>query len=49
MKQTSPVFTECDVTYVPVFLGGIMKETGNRPPISVPSGSRSYALLLLAS
>ena len=23
-----------------------MKETGNSPPISVPSGSRSYALLL---
>ncbi|KAF6227130.1 hypothetical protein HO133_008571 [Letharia lupina] len=32
---TSPVFKGCDVTYVPVFLGGIMKATGNRPPLQI--------------
>lgn len=33
--NTSPVFKGCDVTYVPVFLGGIMKATGNRPPLQI--------------
>jgi len=33
--NTSPVFKGCDVTYVPVFLGGIMKATGNTPPIQI--------------
>ncbi|CAF9924376.1 hypothetical protein IMSHALPRED_006169 [Imshaugia aleurites] len=33
--NTSLVFKECEVTYVPVFLGGIMKATENRPPIEI--------------
>ncbi|KAI4097496.1 MAG: hypothetical protein LQ344_000228 [Seirophora lacunosa] len=33
----SPVFAHCDVTYVPVFLGGIMKACGNTPPIYIKS------------
>jgi len=33
--RTSPVFKDCDVTYVPVFLGGIMRSTGNTPPIQI--------------
>jgi len=33
--NTSSVFKECDVTYSPVFLGGIIKATGNRPPIQI--------------
>ncbi|ATZ56584.1 hypothetical protein BCIN_13g04210 [Botrytis cinerea B05.10] len=30
-----PAFSKCDVEYVPVFLGGIMKDVGNTPPINV--------------
>lgn len=33
--RTSPVFKDCDVAYVPCFLGGIMKLTGNTPPIEI--------------
>ncbi|KAL8961317.1 MAG: hypothetical protein Q9193_002118 [Seirophora villosa] len=33
----SPVFANCDVTYVPIFLGGIMKACGNTPPIYIKS------------
>ena len=32
------MFKDCEVKYVPVFLGGIMKATGNRPPLAVKSG-----------
>ncbi|KAI9718330.1 MAG: hypothetical protein M1828_006732 [Chrysothrix sp. TS-e1954] len=31
----SPVFRPCEITYVPVFLGGVMKSTGNRPPLEI--------------
>lgn len=43
--NTSPVFKGCDVTYVPVFLGGIMKGTGNTPPIQIKSGFHFYTLI----
>ncbi|KAL4984331.1 thioredoxin-like protein [Aspergillus falconensis] len=33
--RDSPTFSECDITFVPVFLGGIMKATGNTPPIRI--------------
>ncbi|KAM5451844.1 putative glutathione transferase [Microsporum audouinii] len=33
--RNSPVFAKCTVTYVPVFLGGIMHATGNSPPIRI--------------
>ncbi|KAI4220826.1 MAG: hypothetical protein L6R36_007339 [Xanthoria steineri] len=31
----SPVFAKCEIEYVPVFLGGIMKACGNTPPIKI--------------
>jgi len=31
----SPAFKKCDVTYVPIFLGGVMKACGNQPPINI--------------
>ncbi|KAL4810969.1 thioredoxin-like protein [Aspergillus unguis] len=33
--QTSPTFKKCDITFMPIFLGGIMKATGNTPPIRI--------------
>ncbi|KAK0390053.1 hypothetical protein NLU13_3626 [Sarocladium strictum] len=33
--RNSPVFAGCDVTYVPVFLGGIMTMCNNTPPIGI--------------
>lgn len=35
--QESEAFKSCDVEFVPVFLGGIMKSTGNRPPLVIKS------------
>jgi len=35
ITRNDPVFSNCDVTYVPIFLGGVMKATNNRPPIEV--------------
>ncbi|KAL8672972.1 MAG: hypothetical protein Q9168_002605 [Polycauliona sp. 1 TL-2023] len=31
----SPIFAKCEIEYVPVFLGGIMKACGNTPPINI--------------
>ncbi|KAF5870399.1 putative glutathione s-transferase kappa [Botrytis fragariae] len=28
-------FSKCNIEYVPVFLGGIMKDVGNNPPINI--------------
>ncbi|KAI9791913.1 MAG: hypothetical protein M1833_001295 [Piccolia ochrophora] len=33
--RTSPLFADCDVTYIPIFLGGVMKACGNTPPIRI--------------
>ncbi|KAL8867497.1 MAG: hypothetical protein Q9174_005627 [Haloplaca sp. 1 TL-2023] len=33
----SPVFAQCSVDYVPVFLGGIIKDVGTTPPINIKS------------
>ncbi|KAL5398432.1 hypothetical protein PMIN06_006560 [Paraphaeosphaeria minitans] len=30
-----PVFKQCEITYVPVFLAGIMKACGNTPPLKI--------------
>ncbi|WEW59295.1 hypothetical protein PRK78_004764 [Emydomyces testavorans] len=35
ITRHSPVFAKCEVSYVPVFLGGIMKATNNKPPIHI--------------
>ncbi|GIK03584.1 hypothetical protein Aspvir_007656 [Aspergillus viridinutans] len=31
----SPTFAKCDITYVPIFLGGLMKACENTPPIQI--------------
>ncbi|KAF7891111.1 uncharacterized protein EAF02_001436 [Botrytis sinoallii] len=30
-----PTFSRCNIEYIPVFLGGIMKDVGNNPPINI--------------
>jgi len=36
-KQNSPAFRNCTVSYVPIFLGGLMHSCGNTPPIRIKS------------
>lgn len=38
-KQNSPAFKQCDVKFVPIFLGGLMNACGNTPPIAIKSKS----------
>ncbi|CEJ87562.1 hypothetical protein VHEMI04453 [[Torrubiella] hemipterigena] len=33
--QNDPVFKSCEVTYIPIFLGGLMKACGNTAPINI--------------
>ncbi|KAF2474735.1 thioredoxin-like protein [Lindgomyces ingoldianus] len=33
--QNFPVFKQCEITYIPIFLGGLMKRCGNAPPLQV--------------
>ncbi|KAB8239719.1 putative 2-hydroxychromene-2-carboxylate isomerase [Aspergillus alliaceus] len=33
--RNSPVFAKCNVTYVPIFLGGLMNACGNTPPVNI--------------
>ncbi|KAL5121838.1 hypothetical protein ACEQ8H_000053 [Pleosporales sp. CAS-2024a] len=33
--RNSPVFKQCDIKYVPIFLGGLMKSCGNTPPLRI--------------
>ena len=35
--QNDPVFKNCEITYVPIFLGGVMKACGNTAPINIKS------------
>lgn len=35
--QNDPVFSKCEITYVPMFLGGVMKACGNIAPIKIKS------------
>ncbi|KAL2006988.1 hypothetical protein VTN00DRAFT_8426 [Thermoascus crustaceus] len=35
VTRHSPTFTKCNVTYVPIFLGGLMKACDNTPPIRI--------------
>jgi hypothetical protein len=35
--QNDPVFKKCEITYIPIFLGGVMKACGNTPPINIRS------------
>src|ERR1700693_5006577 len=43
--QNDPVFKKCEITYVPIFLGGVMKACGNIPPIKVKSTVHSKLVL----
>ncbi|KAI4127606.1 MAG: hypothetical protein LQ347_004530 [Umbilicaria vellea] len=38
--RTSPVFKECEVNYIPIFLGGVMKATDNRPPNQIKNKAK---------
>ncbi|KAF1953979.1 HCCA isomerase/glutathione S-transferase kappa [Byssothecium circinans] len=33
--QNAPAFKNCDATYVPIFLGGLMHACGNTPPVNI--------------
>ncbi|KAB8294123.1 hypothetical protein EYC80_009571 [Monilinia laxa] len=33
--RNDPTFSRCDIEYVPVFLGGIIKDVGGIPPINI--------------
>ncbi|KAF7586802.1 hypothetical protein BBP40_008320 [Aspergillus hancockii] len=33
--RNSPVFAKCQITYIPIFLGGLMNACGNTPPINI--------------
>ncbi|GAB1737688.1 hypothetical protein NU219Hw_g2101t1 [Hortaea werneckii] len=35
VTKNSPIFKQCDVNYVPIFLGGLMNTANNRPPIEI--------------
>jgi hypothetical protein len=43
--QNDPVFKKCEIVYVPIFLGGVMKACGNTPPIKVKSTVHSKLVL----
>lgn len=36
-QQHDPIFQKCRITYMPIFLGGVMKAAGNTPPINIKS------------
>ena len=38
-SQKDPLFKKVDVDFVPIFLGGVMQNQNNRPPITIPSRS----------
>ncbi|CAG8090075.1 unnamed protein product [Penicillium salamii] len=33
--RNSPAFAKCEISYVPIFLGGLMQACGNNPPINI--------------
>ncbi|KAH6711121.1 thioredoxin-like protein [Leptodontidium sp. MPI-SDFR-AT-0119] len=35
LLRNDPVFSNCDITYIPIFLGGLMKMCNNATPISI--------------
>lgn len=37
LLRNDPVFAQCEITYIPMFLGGVMKATGNVAPINIKS------------
>jgi len=41
--RNDPAFSKCEITYIPVFLGGIMKACGNTPPINIKNKDKWIA------
>ncbi|KAF2831918.1 thioredoxin-like protein [Ophiobolus disseminans] len=39
LLQNSPVFKQCEITYTPILLGGLMKACGNTPPLNIKNKS----------
>ncbi|KAI2792290.1 hypothetical protein POX_b02327 [Penicillium oxalicum] len=37
--KNSSTFAKCEVTYVPIFLGGLFQQCGNLPPLNIKNGS----------
>ncbi|KAF7718034.1 Uncharacterized protein PECH_002366 [Penicillium ucsense] len=38
--QHSPTFSKCEVTYVPILLGGLFQLCGNQPPLNVKNKNK---------
>lgn len=36
-RQTNAAFRQCEITFVPAWLAGIMRETDNKPPLAIKS------------
>lgn len=45
LEKNAKIFKECEITYVPIFLGGVMKACNNKTPIDIKS-ALSFPLLL---
>ncbi|RAL08928.1 putative 2-hydroxychromene-2-carboxylate isomerase [Aspergillus homomorphus CBS 101889] len=41
--RTSPIFSTCKITYVPIFLGGLMHACGNTPPVEIKNKDKWIA------
>ncbi|OJK03848.1 hypothetical protein ASPACDRAFT_75363 [Aspergillus aculeatus ATCC 16872] len=37
--RNSPIFANCKITYIPIFLGGLMHACGNTPPVEIKNKS----------
>ncbi|GKZ20802.1 hypothetical protein AbraIFM66951_003104 [Aspergillus brasiliensis] len=35
IRKNSPVFAKCNITYIPIFQGGLMHACGNTPPANI--------------
>jgi len=38
--RNSPTFAKCNITYVPIFLGGLMQKCENRPPLVIKNKNK---------
>ncbi|KAL1302257.1 hypothetical protein AAFC00_002678 [Neodothiora populina] len=44
MTKNARIFKDCDVSYVPIFLGGVMKACNNIPPIEIKNKGKWIGL-----
>ncbi|KAJ5090690.1 thioredoxin-like protein [Penicillium argentinense] len=42
--KNSPTFAKCNINYVPIFLGGLMHECNNTPPINIKNKDKWMGL-----